>query len=138
MNAKSPEPKEWTIARRWLARADEDIAVAELLIAQAEPVLLAAAFHCQQAAEKIAKAMLIVFHTRPPKTHDLEKLAELLSTVDPQIGTRMFELRALTTWYVGARYPGASDETPSTTDVISSLSKLRALRRQIDSLAPKP
>jgi HEPN domain-containing protein len=137
MNAPKSEPKEWVIARRWLAHADRDLAVAELLVTQAEPLLSAAAFHCQQAAEKMGKALLIVFRTPVPKVHDLESLAELLSAPDPESAARMFELADLTTWYINSRYPGQSDDVPSRGDIIASLSKLQALRRHIDTLAPR-
>ena len=83
------------------------------------------------------KAMLIVFRIAVPKTHDLEKLAELLSASAPDFAGRIFELTDLTTWYINARYPTQNDHLPSRSDVISKLSKLRALRLQIDSLASK-
>lgn len=44
---------------QWLAKADEDLAVAEHLLADESPYLAAIAFHAQQAAEKYIKAFLV-------------------------------------------------------------------------------
>jgi HEPN domain-containing protein len=61
-------------ALRWLARADEDLRVIAVRIAQADPPLFSAALHCQQAAEKMAKAILIAATVPPPRIHDIEEL----------------------------------------------------------------
>jgi hypothetical protein len=48
MNAPEDAAAQWAEAGRWLAKADEDIAVAELALDR-EPPLVDPAFHCQQA-----------------------------------------------------------------------------------------
>jgi HEPN domain len=63
-------------ARRWVARADLDAAGAERLLTGAPPLPAVAAFHCQQAVEKLLKAALVQGGVRPRKTHDLESLAD--------------------------------------------------------------
>ncbi len=69
-----PDPRQWREAERWLARADEDVRAAEALLALASPEVDPAAFHCQQAAEKMAKAMLIAAREPPPRLHDIDEL----------------------------------------------------------------
>ena len=41
---------------RWLAIARDDTRVARLCLAVEDPAVRTAAYHCQQAAEKLAKA----------------------------------------------------------------------------------
>src|SRR5262245_36549096 len=47
-------------AARWLAKAEEDLAVARLLVQSDSPVRWAACFHSQQAAEKAIKSLLVL------------------------------------------------------------------------------
>lgn len=66
------------LARRWLARARTDLAVASVLLQQPPDVQpWTACFHAQQAAEKSLKAILVVAGVEPPRTHDLLALAAL-------------------------------------------------------------
>jgi HEPN domain-containing protein len=60
--AVDPARAEETFA--WLAKADEDLRAARVLIDVREPLLETAIFHCQQAAEKAFKAFL-VWHDCP-------------------------------------------------------------------------
>jgi HEPN domain-containing protein len=66
-------------ARRWVARADLDAAAAARLLTGSRPLPAVAAFHCQQAAEKLLKAALVYGRVRPRKTHDLAALADEVS-----------------------------------------------------------
>jgi len=61
-------------------------------------------FMCQQAAEKMLKA-LIVHRTKtfPPKVHDLERLAGVCRLELPTEHAEL--LRALTAYYIETRYP---------------------------------
>ncbi len=58
----------------WLAKAEEDLHVARLLIAEENRLNAAGAYHCQQAAEKALKAWLTArnvvspYEYRPPST----------------------------------------------------------------------
>jgi HEPN domain-containing protein len=65
--------------RDWLDKVAEDYRVAEALAVLAEPLHDAICFHCQQAAEKLLKALLVASGINPPRTHDLEALVALLS-----------------------------------------------------------
>jgi HEPN domain-containing protein len=63
---------QWREARRWLAKAEEDLAAARLLLAGqlSDP----AAFHAQQALEKALKALAVAAGRDFRHTHDLETL----------------------------------------------------------------
>ncbi len=67
----------------WVRKVAEDYRVAEALAALAEPLDDAICFHCQQATEKLLKALLVASGLPPPRTHDLQDLAARLSPPQP-------------------------------------------------------
>ncbi len=67
----------------WLAKADDDLRVARLLIAEENRLLVAGVYHCQQSAEKALKAWLTCHDCIFPKTHDLETLLHLCRAKEP-------------------------------------------------------
>ena len=131
-----PDPGRWAEAVQWLQRADEDIRLAEKIAADPD-FLASAAFHCQQAAEKMAKAVIVAYQTDYPRIHDLAQLGLAVATLQPELGASIAGLSGLTDWYVTPRYPGL-EYRPSLQDVEITLRKLIELRRQIESLAPQP
>ncbi len=68
------------------------------------------AFHCQQAAEKALKSLL-VHHTleRPPYLHNLRELLSLLSNFAPPPPV-VEAILALNPHYRATRYPGVADD----------------------------
>lgn len=90
------------LARTFLQAAEEDLAAARHLL----PVLpRPAGYHLQQAAEKLAKALLAAAGVLPvPRSHDIGYLAALLP---PEHGARaaLAALADLTELCVTARYP---------------------------------
>ena len=78
--------------------------MAELAIS--EELYDEAAFHCQQAAEKALKALLVAYRIKPPKTHSLERLLVLLRDRVDVAWAYEEDLPALTYYAVEARYPG--------------------------------
>jgi len=134
---KRTDPRQWEVALEWLERADEDIRVAELLLTNAPDLPWGAAFHCQQALEKMAKAVLIARRVEPPKSHDIELLGRLVGRHESELGDKVVALMELTIWYIAPRYPDAQiDAIPSEADLSWALAKLKELRSQIDELAP--
>jgi HEPN domain-containing protein len=91
----------------WLAKVEEDLAVARLLIRDEKRLLGAGVYHCQQAAEKALKALLTHREVVFPKTHDLEVLLNLVAR--PQQDETDFlhvAARELTPLATVFRYPG--------------------------------
>lgn len=131
-----PDPGRWAQAVQRLQRADEDIRLAEKIAGDPD-FLASAAFHCQQAAEKTAKAVIVAYQTDYPRIHDLAQLGWAVAKLRPELGASIAALSGLTDWYVTPRYPGL-EYRPSLQDVEMTLHELRQLRRQIDSLGPKP
>lgn len=130
-----PDPERWAEAVQWLQRADEDLRLAEKIAADPD-FLASAAFHCQQAAEKMAKAVIVAHQTEYPRIHDLAQLGVAVAALRPELGESIAGLSGLTDWYVTPRYPGL-EYRPSQQDVEMTLQKLKELRARIESLAPK-
>ena len=77
--------------------------------------LQGAAYHCQQAAEKIIKALLIRHRTKPLYTHDLSKLLAMLPVTPEYSGLQNFE--ALTQYNTLFRYPLDEEENMDIDDL---------------------
>jgi hypothetical protein len=75
------------------------------LLALAPPAVGTAAFHCQQAAEKILKGPPIAARQRAAKTRQLAELAAKPSQAFPSLGSDLDLLPPLTPWYIASRYP---------------------------------
>mgnify|MGYP002780482588 CR=1 FL=1 len=93
--------------RAWLRKADTDLHAAAHLLTEPVPGddYFAAAFHAQQAAEKLLKALLIRHQVPFPKTHDIERLLRLLAAVEPGLLQELTEAVNLTPYGVEFRYP---------------------------------
>jgi HEPN domain-containing protein len=102
-------PKE-ELVKEWLALADDDLRLAELTMKDAEPVYWAAAFHCQQAAEKSLKAFLAYNEYHVEKTHDIEFLAKLCMKILPEMEQFIETGAALSEYAVDTRYPATRFE----------------------------
>jgi HEPN domain-containing protein len=72
-----PEPSS-NEAALWLAKAADDLAVAQVVQASPIGANWAACFHARQTAEKALKALLVLLGIDFPRTHVLERIADLL------------------------------------------------------------
>lgn len=138
MSDRTPtDVEQWAEALLWLNRADLDLRAVEALLSASPPLVDTAAFHCQQAAEKIAKAVLVAIGHEPPHIHDIARLSRLIRDKHPEIADLVEALAGLTDWYISGRYPGvALDAAPNANDVRAALGQLRTLRRRLNALAP--
>jgi HEPN domain-containing protein len=100
--AESPTPSD-SESMRWLEKAAEDLEVADLILGSTVAARWAACFHAQQAAEKALKAVLVAMGVDFPRTHSLERLADLLGGEADAFERSM--LIDLTPWAVAGRYP---------------------------------
>ncbi len=95
--------------KEWIAKAEEDFDVAQLAMsAPGRPRYDAVCFHAQQCIEKLMKGMLVHHRTKPPLTHNLSQLADLIAPFNPETLFPVKELRFLTRVGAGFRYPGES------------------------------
>ena len=101
---KQPEDVARRMSRDWLAKAAVDLLVCERL--EGADLSEAVAFHAQQAAEKSIKALLVARQVEFPKTHDIERLVELVASGDDSLAAALADAAELTPYGVEYRYPG--------------------------------
>jgi HEPN domain-containing protein len=89
--------------------AREDVRVARACLALDPPALGVAAYHCQQAAEKLAKGLLVAAAVPFRKTHDIDELADLVASNYPECRDLLNSIRPLTVWGIAYRYPAIED-----------------------------
>lgn len=102
-------PKE-ELVKEWLTLADDDLRLAELTMEDTEPAYWAAAFHCQQAAEKSLKSFLAYNEYHVEKTHDIEFLVKLCMKFLPEMEQFIETGATLSEYAVETRYPAARFE----------------------------
>ncbi len=66
----------WHRVEGWMRHAGDDVRIARGCLGLDPPALGGAAYHCQQAAEKLLKGFLVEAGTDFRRTHDLDALAE--------------------------------------------------------------
>ena len=95
------------LAREWVEKAEADFAAALILRrSRKKHSRDIVCFHLQKAVEKDLKARLAEAASTIPKTHDLEKLLDLLIPLEPLWATLRPALAAITNYAVEVRYPG--------------------------------
>ena len=100
-------PENRVEARRWLVIVEEDIDVAAAAARISR--LGASAYHVQQAAEKLIKALLVLAGEPFRRTHDLDDLVSRVLPVYPQFAEQAGAVRHLSVWGIAYRYPGLED-----------------------------
>ena len=89
----------------WLAKAEDDLAAAKIILGGALSSWGNSSFHSQQAAEKALKALLVRYQINFPKSHDIAALLLLAEPRAPGIAAALDAARVLTMYAVETRYP---------------------------------
>ncbi len=133
MSAADDERARRDEARRWLAVADEDLATVGACLAAAPPLPKSAAYHCQQAIEKLIKGLLVLAGVAFRKTHDLRGLTLQAAPLYPELEAMKRDLRWLTVWGFAYRYPMEEpEETPPTADDVRGMvGRIREFREAL-------
>jgi len=114
----------------WVARAEEDYALARSALRRRKPLIYGACFHAQQCAEKYLKAALVARGQAFPWTHDLVALADLCTKAGLPLAVYADQLDILSSYAVRVRYPGEAlslEEAQSAFEIAGVLR--RSLRR---------
>ncbi|MBM4395121.1 MAG: HEPN domain-containing protein [Deltaproteobacteria bacterium] len=101
----------------WLAKAEEDSRAVGVLRAHAPTLDSVIGFHCQQAAEKQLKALMVAVGLIPPRTHDLVALVEALELAVPQVTPVLEDAQYLNRFAVIPRYPVLVDPAETSGEV---------------------
>jgi HEPN domain-containing protein len=122
------------VVREWVAKAEGDLrAAVHLLTLGTDCPTEIVCYHAQQCVEKYLKALLVLAGTDFPKTHDLDRLSQLLPR-GSSIGLTPAERAELTDHAVAARYPGAG-EIPMR-DARRAVRLARRTRKRVRSQLP--
>jgi HEPN domain-containing protein len=119
-------PEALRVARRWIAKAEEDLTAAERLIGLDDSLAAVVCFHAQQAVEKLLKALLVFAGVPSARTHDVIRLAQLLpGDLAPPVP--LADLAPLNRYAVEARYP-IGDEPISGEEARAAVAVARQVR----------
>lgn len=116
----------------WLDVAEIDRRTAFACLAAIPPLTTAAAFHCQQAAEKLLKGFLVCADVTFGKTHDLRKLGQAVAAKFPDLAPSIGLMERWTVWNAAYRYP--TDAIP---EPVPSPEELRGALGVIDCVAER-
>jgi HEPN domain-containing protein len=94
------------LVQSWLLKAHQDVLSARKLAEGLDPILATAIYHCQQAAEKSLKGVLVFHDQRFAKTHDLEVLLALAVDLEPNLSAWIAPTDRMTEYVAVFRYPG--------------------------------
>jgi HEPN domain-containing protein len=134
-----PDPAEiWRKVLDWLQVAARDERAARICLAADPPLPEVAAYHCQQAMEKLLKGFLVRSNTDFRKTHDLDELGRSVLAAFPFAAPLITPARGWTAWSVAYRYPGEADPAPGPTaeELNQALDLVARLSEALRSLGP--
>ena len=120
------------LALEWIEKAEEDYNGAKWLQQSPNPLHNAICFHVQQCIEKYLKAWLQEANIRPPRTHNLEELLDLIVPTLPAWYQWRSDLKKITAYAVDPRYPGDSATAEDTQHAMRICDEVRqAVRTQL-------
>ncbi|MGH9424646.1 MAG: HEPN domain-containing protein [Thermoanaerobaculia bacterium] len=122
-----------TLVSAWMAKARSDLGTAGKLSSGPDTYLDTAIYHCQQAAEKAIKALLVKNDLRFEKTHDLEVLIARAILVAPDLSELLDQADRLTPYAVAYRYPG-EHLVPTAEEFAAALSAAEKIFSCVESL----
>lgn len=127
-------PPELDDVRSWLIKAEHDRQTAQAALAHQPPITDTAAFHCQQAIEKMLKAYLVFRQTPFEKIHDLQALLRQCAQQDSTFEKLFDRVEPLSAYAVRFRYPGPAD--PTVEQVNAALAVVAEVRHFVIRLLP--
>ena len=139
LSTNAPDPAEiWIEVLGWIKVATSDMRAARVCLSADPPLCDIAAYHCQQASEKLLKGFLVRANRDFGKTHNLGKLADAVVIAFPHVDRLVEPLRDWTLWSVAYRYPGMEQEEPepSLDGLYIALRAIETVRSGLLSLAP--
>jgi uncharacterized protein len=137
---RAPHPRaRWQAVERWLRVAERDRRSVLACLAADPPLYDTAAFHCQQAVEKLLKGFLTLAGRRGGKTHSLEQLGVLAQASFPDIAELVAAAHGWSKWAWVYRYP--EDDTPpdpDETEIRAALDVIERLSVRLRTANPEP
>jgi uncharacterized protein len=138
---KQVEPRvRWRAVERWLAVAEQDRAAVAACLAAATPLYGIAAFHCQQAVEKLLKGFLTLAGKRSRKTHSLADLGGMAVPDFSDIADLVEQAENWGSWAFDFRYPsepGNAKPEPNDGELRQALAVIDALAARLRAAQPE-
>ena len=128
-------PPDLVEVQRWLRKAQNDWSAARKIMASNDPETDVAAFHCQQAVEKMLKAFLVFREVQFQKVHDLGRLLDHCAAADANFEQLRDAVLPLNIYAVAFRYPGPAE--PSQDQVTSALDVVGQVWAFLETVLPK-
>jgi HEPN domain-containing protein/predicted nucleotidyltransferase len=136
MKAADPRAR-WEAVERWLAKAEDDRKAAAVCLASGPTLHGVAAFHCQQAVEKLLKGFLVLAGKRSRKTHSLAQLGTMAEPSFPEIADLVAAAANWSRWAFDFRYPSENPPAePSDDELRRALAVIDALAVQLRAARP--
>jgi HEPN domain-containing protein len=133
---KAPDPKtRWQAVERWLRVAERDRKTVLACMAADPRLYDTAAFHCQQAVEKLLKGFLTLAGKRGGKTHLLEQLGARAQASFPDITELVVAAHGWSKWAWVYRYP--EEDAPPRPDEAEIHAALDVINRLATGLHEK-
>lgn len=105
----------------WFDKGHRDLELAKAMLPHWEKFPDLLCYHCQQAAEKQLKALLLHYGQSVKRTHDLEELLDLLKVFESSVSAEHYNnALKINDYSILMRYPGLSVD-PSEADVLEAI-----------------
>lgn len=111
------------MVKEWFTFASRDLRASKAVYDLGSEYKNIVAFNCQQCVEKAIKGYLVFHNVRPPKTHAIKDLANLVTEIDKVLGAKLAKANVLTQYAVTYRYPDA-EKKPLTLKQTQSAMKM--------------
>jgi HEPN domain-containing protein len=120
------------VVGQWLEETRRDLLAAAGCLAEKFVVPDRAAFHVQQASEKLAKAALVAHEIRPGRAHDICEIVDALLGRFP-LRVRFVALDRFSEYAVIFRYPGEHRPAiPSVAEVETWIEEIEVLKADFE------
>jgi HEPN domain-containing protein len=134
---KAPDPHaRWEAVERWLVVAANDRKTVAACMAADPPLRGSAAFHCQQAIEKLLKGFLTLAGKRSRKTHSLSQLGAVATASFPEIADLVSAVENWSSGVADFRYPGDPHPEPDDDELRHALEIIDELARRLAAKGP--
>lgn len=130
----SPPPK----LEEWIYLAEQDLALCEHLSPDMEKWKEPICFHAQQSVEKFLKAAVVRLGRRPPPTHDLEELIDMLELLGADFRAVKQACLSLSRYAITARYPHDDSSFPAIRQIKAAQAKHAIESAELVAAAVRP
>ena len=113
----------------WFNKAERDFVLIQDMLPNAVSYPDLLCYHCQQAAEKYLKALLLHHGQSVKKTHDLEELVDLLAPLEVSIMVDHYNnALKINDYAIISRYPSMIGD-PTEADILEAVASAEFFRR---------